>query len=99
MGRGAAAAGRGHIAAAGALRPVWHQRQSFTRLCAAYKGRTTLFRAGGSLAPEAEDLTSGWGALVDSKVHLLDADHESVLRSPALDRMVEDLRQDLAKAD
>jgi len=64
-----------------------------------YRGRTTLFRASGSLAPGAEDLTSGWGALVESQVHLLDADHESVLRSPALDRLVEDLRQDLAKAE
>ncbi|HJX26389.1 MAG TPA: AMP-binding protein, partial [Thermoanaerobaculia bacterium] len=64
-----------------------------------YEGRTTLFRASGSLAPGAEDLTSGWGVLVDSKVHLLDADHESVLRSPALDRLVEELRQDLAKVE
>ncbi len=48
-----------------------------------YEGRMTLFRASGSLAPEAQDLTSGWGAWVESTVHLLDADHESVLRSPA----------------
>jgi amino acid adenylation domain-containing protein len=60
-----------------------------------YGGRVALFRASGSLAPEATDPTRGWSALADARVHLLDADHYSLLQRPALDRLVEHLRSDL----
>jgi thioesterase domain-containing protein/acyl carrier protein len=65
-----------------------------------YGGRVTLFRAGASLAPGAADLTSGWGQLARTESHLLlDADHFSLLKSPALDRLVEHLESDIAAVE
>jgi len=64
-----------------------------------YGGRVTLFRAGASLPPEETDLTSGWGLLARTEAHLVpDADHHSLLHGPALDRLVEQLRSDLARS-
>jgi thioesterase domain-containing protein/acyl carrier protein len=65
-----------------------------------YGGKVTLFRAGASLAPGETDLTSGWGLLARTEAHLIpDADHNSLLQRPALDRLVEKLRGDLERAD
>jgi thioesterase domain-containing protein len=65
-----------------------------------YGGRVTLFRAGASVAPGATDLTAGWGLLARTDAHLVpESDHTSLLHGPALDRVVEQLRSDLARAD
>jgi thioesterase domain-containing protein/acyl carrier protein len=65
-----------------------------------YGGRVTLFRAGASLAPEATDLAWGWDELATTETHLiLDADHASMLRRPALDRLVEHLESALTAAE
>jgi thioesterase domain-containing protein len=64
-----------------------------------YGGRVTLFRADASLAPGTTDPTWGWGALAATEVHLLlDADHESMLRRPVLDRLVEHLQSGLRRS-
>jgi thioesterase domain-containing protein len=64
-----------------------------------YDGRVTLFRAGASLPPGETDITSGWGRLARTEAHLFpDANHYSLLQGPALDRLVEQLRSDLARA-
>jgi hypothetical protein len=59
-------------------------------------GRVTLFRARASLPSGATDLTSGWGALAHTEAHLLEADHQSVLRRPAVDDLVEHLSRGFA---
>ena len=64
-----------------------------------YGGRVTLFRASASLAPGALDPAAEWGSRIRSETCLLKADHDSVLRSPALDRLVELLKSDLEKAE
>jgi hypothetical protein len=64
-----------------------------------YGGRVTLVRASASLPPGTTDLTLGWGALVHPETHLVDADHFSLLRSPALDRLVELLQSDFTMAE
>jgi amino acid adenylation domain-containing protein len=64
-----------------------------------YGGRVTLFRASASLAPGATDLTSGWGTLAGVDAHLLDADHQSLLRRPALEHLMEQLRSHLTVAE
>lgn len=65
-----------------------------------YGGRVTLFRAAASLAPGDTDLTAGWGLLARTDAHLIpDADHRSLLQRPALDRLIEQLQNDLAEAD
>jgi amino acid adenylation domain-containing protein len=60
-----------------------------------YGGKVTLFRAGAADAPEVEDLTLGWGALARTEDLLFLGDHQSLLRGPALDRLVELLQNDL----
>jgi len=64
-----------------------------------YGGRATLFRASASLAAGAADLTAGWGALADIETYLLNADHQSVVRQPALAGLVEHLQRDLARIE
>jgi amino acid adenylation domain-containing protein len=65
-----------------------------------YGGRVTLFRAGASLPPGETDITSGWGVLARMEAHLFpDANHYTLLQGPALDRLVEQLRSDLALVD
>jgi thioesterase domain-containing protein len=61
-----------------------------------YRRRVTYFRAGAGLAPGATDLTSGWSALAHTEAHLVDSDHISMLRRPALDDLVEQLSKELA---
>jgi thioesterase domain-containing protein len=64
-----------------------------------YGGQVTLFRADASLAPGTTDPTWGWGALAATEVHLLlDAHHESLLRRPVLDRLVEHLQSGLLRS-
>jgi amino acid adenylation domain-containing protein len=64
-----------------------------------YEGEAVLFRASGSLAPGATDPTLGWSALTRAEVHLLDADHYSMLQRPILDRLVEQLRSHLKRVE
>jgi thioesterase domain-containing protein len=65
-----------------------------------YGGRVTLFRASASLAPEATDLTQGWGLLARTEAHLIpDANHFSLLKRPALDHLVEPLKRALAAVE
>ncbi|HVR96077.1 MAG TPA: hypothetical protein VMW27_05650, partial [Thermoanaerobaculia bacterium] len=65
-----------------------------------YGGPVTLFRAGASLAPGAADLTAGWGRLARTEAHLIsDADHFTLLQTPALDRLVEHLESALAAVE
>jgi thioesterase domain-containing protein/acyl carrier protein len=65
-----------------------------------YGGRVILFRAGASIAPEATDLTSGWGLLARTEAHLIpDANHISLLKMPALGRLVKYLQRDLAMVE
>jgi thioesterase domain-containing protein/acyl carrier protein len=65
-----------------------------------YGGQVTLFRAGASLAPGTTDLTSGWRRLARTEAHLIpDADHFSLLQTPALDRLVEHLESALAAVE
>jgi thioesterase domain-containing protein len=64
-----------------------------------WDGPVSLFRAGASLAPGAADPTAGWSALVRAEVHLIEADHYSLLQRPALDRLVEHLQDGLARAE
>jgi thioesterase domain-containing protein len=61
-----------------------------------YGGQVILFRARTSLAPGAADPTSGWSALARTEAHLVDSDHASMLRGPALDHLTEQLAKDLA---
>ena len=64
-----------------------------------YGGSVTLFRAGASLPPVAKDLSAGWNALTDADVHLIEADHYSLLQRPALDGLVEHLQGKLAAVE
>ncbi|HBL30034.1 MAG TPA: non-ribosomal peptide synthetase, partial [Acidobacteria bacterium] len=64
-----------------------------------YGGSVTLFRAGASLPPGATDLTAGWGELAPAEVHLLAADHYSLLQRPALDHLVGHLKDGLRRAE
>jgi thioesterase domain-containing protein len=59
-----------------------------------YQGRVTLLRATGSLRAAATDPTCGWGALATTQVHLIEADHLSILRQPALAELVECLKKE-----
>jgi thioesterase domain-containing protein len=63
-------------------------------------GRVTLFRAANSLAPGTTDLSWGWDRLAPTAAHLIpDADHGSLLRTPALDHLVAHLESALAAVD
>jgi thioesterase domain-containing protein/acyl carrier protein len=65
-----------------------------------YGGRVTLFRADGSLAPGTTDLAEGWDRLARTESHLiLNADHGSLLETPALDQLVEHLESALAAVE
>ncbi|HYG63639.1 MAG TPA: thioesterase domain-containing protein, partial [Thermoanaerobaculia bacterium] len=64
-----------------------------------YGGRVTFFRAGASLAQGTMELTSGWSTLAHTEAHLVDSDHVSMLRRPALDHLVEQLSTDLAAVE
>jgi amino acid adenylation domain-containing protein len=65
-----------------------------------YGGTVTLFRAGASVASGDTDLTSGWSRLARTEAHLIpDANHLNLLHTPALDRVVERLQSELARAD
>jgi thioesterase domain-containing protein/acyl carrier protein len=64
-----------------------------------YDGQVTLFRASGSLNPGATDLTSGWSALTRTETHLIESDHISMLRRPALDQVLEHFLYDLATVE
>jgi amino acid adenylation domain-containing protein len=63
--------------------------------------RLILFRADGMMAPGGMDLTAGWDRLAAAtEAHLIaDTDHASLLREPALDRLVEILESAFAGAE
>jgi hypothetical protein len=54
-----------------------------------------LFRASASLRPEGEGAAPGWSVLARAEIHIFEADHYTLLQSPALDGLVEQLKADL----
>jgi thioesterase domain-containing protein/acyl carrier protein len=64
-----------------------------------YRGRVALFRASASLQPEDEGAAPGWSALTRAEIHTFEADHYTLLQSPALDGLVEQLKADLRVED